>query len=92
MKDFFPLKVWAKNMGTHYTWQNTVMVLAQGYIHPLISQKKERREGERDRVRPTERERDRQTERERETWISCFLHPPQLGTEPETQVDALTGN
>ena len=23
MKDFF-LKVWAKNMGAHYTWQNTV--------------------------------------------------------------------
>lgn len=26
MKDLFPLKVWAKKMGAHYTWQRTVNV------------------------------------------------------------------
>ena len=25
MEDFFFLKVWAKNMGAHYTWQNMVI-------------------------------------------------------------------
>ena len=27
MKGFFFLKVWAKNMGVHYTWQNMVFYL-----------------------------------------------------------------
>ena len=27
MKGFFPLKVWAKNVGAPYTWQNTGMSL-----------------------------------------------------------------
>ena len=34
-KDFFVLKVWAKNMGAHYTWQNMVVITVLSTIVPI---------------------------------------------------------
>ena len=38
MKDYFFLKVWAKNVGAHYTLQTTVVKDTQAHTANLLSQ------------------------------------------------------